>query len=76
MLDTILFVLSIFIIAGIVGYYVFSKIVPMWREEDEEDEEFERRRQLRQEEFDRHAQAVARRVLIEQCENIYIGRTK
>ena len=44
------------------------------RHEDEEREMFEEHRRIRQAEFDRHAQAVARAELIETCETIYIGR--
>lgn len=43
-------------------------------QEAEERESFERRRAERQAVFDRHAQEVAHRVLIETCETIYIGR--
>lgn len=42
--------------------------------EQREYEAFEHRREQRQAEFDAHQQALARRVLIETCETIYIGR--
>ena len=44
------------------------------KHDEEEREAFEQHRAERQAEFDRHAQEVAHRVLIETCETIYIGR--
>lgn len=64
----------LFIIAAIVGYFAFSDMIQDWKAEDADDEAFERSRQRRQEEFDRHWQAVCRAELMSTCETIYVGR--
>lgn len=66
----------VLIIGMVVAYNTFADMINQWYEEDEEEEAYQRRRQQRQDEIDRQNQAIARRVLIEQCENIYIGNWK
>lgn len=44
------------------------------KHEDMDREAFERGRQIRQQEFDRHAQEIAHVEIMEVCESIYIGR--
>ena len=61
----------------IVGAYVVADLLEhrnRWREEDADDAEFDHRRARRQARIRRQNEALAKRVLIEQCENIYIGR--
>lgn len=64
----------LFIIAAVVGFFAFSDMIQDWKAEDADDEAFERSRQRRQEEFDRHWQAVCRAELMSTCETIYVGR--
>lgn len=71
--EIILFILACIVIPTVLGYYVFGEMIEIEKAEEAEHEAFERHRQLRQAEFDRHAQAVAHRVIIETCENVYIG---
>ena len=65
---------SLFIVAAIVGYFAFSDMIKDWKAQDADDEAFELSRQRRQEEFDRHWQAVCRAELMSTCETIYVGR--
>ena len=64
----------VLITAAIIIVVDVSEHRKKWRQEDAEDAAFERHRAERQAEFDRHRKAVVRRVLIETCETIYIGR--
>ena len=52
-------------VAGVVGYYVFSGMWNSMNDEWRDEDEFERRRTIRQAEFDRHEKAVARRCLVD-----------
>jgi hypothetical protein len=72
--ETLIYVAILLVIAGAVFYYAMSDAIKRWNEEDREREAFERSRRQRQQEFDRHAQAVARACLIDTCENIYLGK--
>lgn len=69
-------ILGIAIILVVAVYITvwIHEIRKRWKQEDAEYEAFEQHRAERQAVFDRHAQEVARRVLIETCETIYIGR--
>ena len=69
-------ILGIAIILVVAVYITvwIHEIRKRWKQEDAEDAAFERRRAERQAQIDRQNQAIARRVLIEQCETIYIGR--
>ena len=60
--------------AAIVFVAVFRDSWNDLRQKEHEYDEFERRRAERQAQIDRQNQAIARRVLIEQCETLYIGR--
>lgn len=62
------------IIVAIVAYWAFSDMIEQQRYDEADEEAFERRRAICQANFDKYAQAVARRVLIETCETIYIGQ--
>jgi Na+-transporting methylmalonyl-CoA/oxaloacetate decarboxylase gamma subunit len=73
--ETLIYVAILLAIAGVVFYYAMSDAIKRWNEEDRENEAFERSRRQRQKEFDRHAQAVAKAVLFDTCETIYLGRT-
>jgi hypothetical protein len=63
--ETIIYVAILLVIAGAVFYYAMSDAIKRWNEEDREHEAFERSRRQRQQEFDRHAQAVAKRCLVD-----------
>ena len=66
--------LIIITVAAIVFVAVFRDTWNDLRRKEYEYDEFEQHRAERQAEFDRHAQEVAHRVLIDTCETIYIGR--
>lgn len=70
----ILFGIVALIVGAVVIAYSIKEVREQWRKEDAEYEAFEQHRAERQAEFDRRAQEVAHRVLIETCETIYIGR--
>jgi hypothetical protein len=72
--EALIYVAILLVIAGAVFYCAMSDAIKRWTEEDREHEAFERSRRQRQQEFDRHAQAVARACLIDTCESIYLGR--
>lgn len=72
--ETLIYVAILLVIAGAVFYCTMRDAIEKWNEEDREHEAFERSRKQRQQEFDRHAQAVAKAVLFDTCENIYLGR--
>ena len=72
--EVLIYVAILLVIAGAVFYYAMSDAIKRWNEEDREREAFERSRKQRQQEFDRHAQAIAKAVLFDTCENIYLGR--
>lgn len=72
--ETLIYVAILLVIAGAVFYCAMSDAIKRWNEEDREHEAFERSRKQRQQEFDKHAQAVAKAVLFDTCENIYLGR--
>lgn len=74
MAEIITFLLVAAAIIAVVGYFTFRDMTARRLREDAEEEAWYRHREERQAEFDRHAQAVAHRVLIETCETIYIGR--
>lgn len=73
--ETLIYVAILLVIAGAVFYCAMSDAIKKWNEEDREHEAFERNRKQRQMEFDRHAQAVAKAVLFDTCQTIYLGRT-
>ena len=73
--DVILGVFALISGAVIVGFGLKDAHDDSIREQNEY-EAFEKHRAERQAEFDRHAQEVAHRALIETCETIYIGRWK
>lgn len=62
------------LVSGIVGFFAFDDMIKGWKAEDADDEAFELSRQRRQEEFDRHWQAVCRAELMNTAETIYVGR--
>ena len=66
--------LIIIAVAAIVFVAVFRDTWNDLRRKEHEYDEFERRRAERQAQIDRQNQAIAHRVLIEQCETVYIGR--
>lgn len=66
--------IAIILVAAVYITVWIREVRKQWKREDAEDEAFERRRAERQAQIDRQNQAIARRVLIEQCEQIYIGR--
>lgn len=66
--------IAIILVAAVYITVWIREVRKRWKQEDAEDEAFEQRRAERQAVFDRHAQEVAHRVLIETCETIYIGR--
>lgn len=72
--ETLIYVAILLVIAGAVFYYTMRDAIKKWSEEDREREAFERSRKQRQHEFDKHAQAVAKAVLFDTCETIYLGR--
>lgn len=72
--EIILFILVCLAIVAAVGYFTFNDMIEDEIRARRDDEAFEHRRELRQEEFDRHQKAIIRRCLIDTCENIYIGR--
>lgn len=72
--EVLIYVAILLAIAGIVFYCTMRGMIKKWNEEDREYEAFERSRIQRQQEFDRHAQAVAKAVLFDTCETIYLGR--
>lgn len=71
--ECLFYVAILLVIAGAVFYYTMRDAIRKWNEEDKEYEAFERSRKQRQQEFDKHAQAVAKAVLFDTCENIYLG---
>lgn len=73
--EVMIYVAILLIIAGSVFYFTMRDAIRKWNEEDREYEAFERSRKQRQKEFDKHAQAVAKAVLFDTCETIYLGRT-
>jgi hypothetical protein len=73
--EALIYVAILLVIAGAVFYYAMNDAIKRWNEEDREREAFERSRRQRQQEFDRHAQAVAKAVLFDTCQTIYLGRT-
>lgn len=72
-MDTLLGIVVI-LVAAVYLIFWACECRKRWKQEDAEYEAFEQHRAERQAEFDQHAQEVARRVLIETCETIYIGR--
>jgi len=72
--ETLVYVAIMLVIAGIVFYCTMRDMIEKWNAEDKEYEAFERSRRQRQQEFDKHAQAVAQACLIKTCETIYLGR--
>lgn len=74
--EIIIFVLISLTIVAVVAWFTFNDMTAAELKARKDDEDFERRRAYRQEEFDRHQKAVIRRCLIDTCENIYIGRNK
>ena len=74
MAEIITFLLVVAAIIAVVGYYTFRDMTAQRLREDAEEKEWYRHRAKRQAVFDKHAQEVAHRVLIETCETIYIGR--
>lgn len=74
--EIILFVLICAVIVAVVAWFTFNDMTKAELKARKEDEDFERRRSLRQAEFDRHQKALVRRCLIDTCENIYVGRSK
>lgn len=72
-MDILLGIVALIVSAVVIAYSI-KEAREQWRQEDAEYEAFEQRRAERQAVFDRHAQEVAHRVLIETCETIYIGR--
>lgn len=74
--EIILFVLVCLAIVAVVGFFTGRDMIEDEQKARKEDEDFERRRRIRQAEFDRHQKAVIQRCLIDTCENIYIGRSK
>lgn len=77
MAEIITFLLVAAAVIAVVGYFTFRDMTAQRLREDAEDAEyeaFEQHRAERQAVFDRHAQEVAHRVLIDTCETIYIGR--
>lgn len=72
--EVLIYVAILLAIAGAVFYCTMRDAIKKWNEEDKECEAFERSRRQRQQEFDKHAQAVARACLIDTCETIYLGR--
>lgn len=73
--ETLIYVAILLVIAGAVFYCTMRGMIKKWNEEDREYEAFERSRKQRQQEFDKHAQAVAKAVLFDTCQTIYLGRT-
>ena len=74
--EIILFILISLAIVAVVAYFTFSDMIEDENKARKDDESFERRRAIRQAEFDRHQKAIIRRCLIDTCETIYIGRVK
>lgn len=72
-MDILLGIVAMIVSAVVIAYSI-KETREQWRKEDAEYEAFEQHRAERQAVFDRHAQEVAHRVLIETCETIYIGR--
>ena len=72
-MDILLGIVALIVSAVVIAYSI-KEAREQWRQEDSEYEAFEQHRAERQAVFDRHAQEVAHRVLIETCETIYIGR--
>lgn len=72
-MDILLGIVALIVSAVVIAYSI-REAREQWRKEDAEYEAFEQHRAERQAVFDRHAQEVAHRVLIETCETIYIGR--
>ena len=72
-MDILLGIVALIVSAVVIAYSI-REAREQWRQEDAEEEAWYRHRAERQAEFDRHAQEVAHRVLIETCETIYIGR--
>lgn len=72
-MDILLGIVALIVSAVVIAYSI-REAHEQWRKEDAEYEAFEQHRAERQAVFDRHAQEVAHRVLIETCETIYIGR--
>lgn len=72
--ECLIYVAILLVIAGVVFYFTMRDMIEKWNEEDREYEAFERNRKQRQMEFDKHAQAVAKAVLFDTCETIYLGR--
>lgn len=72
-MDILLGIVALIVSAFVIAYSI-REAREQWRKEDAEYEAFEQHRAERQAVFDRHAQEVAHRVLIETCETIYIGR--
>lgn len=72
-MDILLGIVALIVSAVVIAYSI-KEAREQWRQEDAEYEAFEQHRAERQAVFDRHAQEVAHRVLIETCETIYIGK--
>lgn len=73
-MELIVFILVCLVIIAVVGYFTFNDMIESENAARKDDEAFEHRRELRQEEFDRHQKAVIHRCLIDTCETIYLGR--
>ena len=69
----VVFGIVILIVAGVLIYYGWKDAKDELNREMEEYDAFEQRREQRQAEFDRHAQEVAHRCLMEACETVHIG---